>query len=31
MASVGEPDHSLVPAGVAVGIGEAGGYWCLIW
>jgi hypothetical protein len=31
LASVGDPDPALIPAGVAVGVGRAGPYTCLIW
>ncbi|NJP51818.1 hypothetical protein HCJ93_17530 [Streptomyces sp. SBST2-5] len=31
LASVGGVDPRLVPHGGRVGIGEHGGYWCLIW
>jgi hypothetical protein len=31
LAAVGDPDPSLVPSGVAIGVGRAGDYTCLVW
>ncbi|MEV8593348.1 hypothetical protein [Streptomyces sp. NPDC052012] len=31
LAAVGRPDPGLVPHGGRIGIGDHGGYWCLIW
>jgi hypothetical protein len=31
LSASGTPDPSLVPPGVPIGIGQAGGYTCLIW
>jgi hypothetical protein len=31
LSASGTPDYSLVPAGVAVAVGVAGNYTCMIW